>query len=90
MQLNILSPMIMRPIFRMFVAALAVSLVTTMPTTAQNVSTTGQIRGRVLDQAGQPVANVAVTARSTETGFQRDAQTDASGLYTIRLLTPGL
>ncbi len=33
---------------------------------------------------------MVVTARNQETGFQREAQTDENGLYTVRLLPPGL
>jgi hypothetical protein len=56
---------------------------------AQNATTTGQIRGRVTDQAGAPVASASVIARNTETGAERGAITDKDGVYVIRLLQVG-
>ncbi len=56
---------------------------------AQDVSATGQVRGRIHDEGGQPMGGVAVTARNVETGFARSGQTTADGLYTVRLLPPG-
>jgi hypothetical protein len=56
---------------------------------AQNATTTGQIRGRVTDPAGAPVASASVIARNTETGTERGALTDKDGVYVIRLLQVG-
>jgi len=70
-------------------AVLALVLLTVGGLTAQNVSTTGQIRGRVTDPAGAPLAGVAVIARNTETGLERTGVSDAEGTYTIRLLPSG-
>jgi hypothetical protein len=64
-------------------------LVSAADLSAQNAATTGQIRGRVTDLAGAPIATAAVTARNTETGLQRIVQTEANGNYTIHLLPPG-
>lgn len=70
-------------------AMLALALLTFTGVGAQNVSTTGQIRGRVVDAAGAPVAGAAVIARNTETGLERSGVSDAEGIYTIRLLPSG-
>ena len=56
---------------------------------AQNVATSGQIRGRVTDPSGQGVVGASVVARNTQTGLQRQALSEADGTYTIRLLPPG-
>lgn len=56
----------------------------------QDVTTTGQIRGRVIDDAGEPVPNVTVQARNVATGLEREARTTAEGLYHIPLLPPGV
>jgi outer membrane receptor for ferrienterochelin and colicin len=52
-------------------------------------TTTGMIRGRVVNEQGQPVGSVAITARNSETGLTRNALSDADGLFVIRLLPPG-
>lgn len=44
-------------------------------------SSTASISGVVTDPAQAVVANAAVTARNTETGFTRTAQTDSEGRY---------
>ena len=38
---------------------------------AQNVFTTGMIRGSVVDDLGNPASGAVVTARNAGTGFQR-------------------
>jgi outer membrane receptor for ferrienterochelin and colicin len=56
---------------------------------AQGV-TTGSVAGQVTDQAnGAPVASATVTAVNLQTGFQRQTNTAANGLFTIPLLPPG-
>lgn len=57
---------------------------------AQGETTTGQIRGRVLDQAGEPIPGVSVIATNTQTGLERGAVTSENGLYVVRLLPPGI
>lgn len=57
---------------------------------AQDVTTTGQVRGRVQDQTGQPVPDVMVQARNEATGLTRQARSGPDGLYTISLLPPGI
>src|SRR3954465_13380326 len=56
---------------------------------AQNATTTGQIRGRGTDPAGQPIASASIIARNVETGTERGAVTDKDGIYVIRLLQVG-
>lgn len=69
--------------------ALLIALGGPLEARAQNSSTTGQIRGRVLNETGQAVSGVVVTARNVNTGLTRSALTSEDGLYTIRLLPPG-
>ncbi len=71
-----------------FGIALAV-LVFAGDASAQNATTTGQIRGRVSDPSGAPVASAGIIARNTQTGLERSALTDNQGTYSIRLLPPG-
>lgn len=56
---------------------------------AQNATTTGQIRGRVVNEGGQAIAGASVVARNTETGLERGAVTGSDGSYTLRLLPSG-
>lgn len=56
---------------------------------AQNAATTGQIRGRVTNPAGEPVATATVTARNTQTGLERTTTTNENGAYVVHLLPPG-
>ena len=57
--------------------------------TAQNATTTGQIRGTVTDPAGAPIVGANIVARNTATGQERGVLTERGGVYTIRLLPPG-
>ncbi|HEX2642827.1 MAG TPA: TonB-dependent receptor, partial [Thermoanaerobaculia bacterium] len=43
----------------------------------------GALRGRIRDDAGNPVAGAEVTVVNEATGFTRTAQTDAGGTYAI-------
>lgn len=56
---------------------------------AQASTTTGNIRGRVIDEAGNPLPAATVVATNEETGFQRGTQTDDDGVYVVRFLPPG-
>jgi len=49
---------------------------------------TGQISGTVTDSTGALVSGAKVTIKSVNTGFTREAVTNASGLYTIPSLRP--
>ena len=73
------------------VAALAVGLLATVASSgiAQSSTTTGNIRGRVTDEAGNPLPAATVVATNEETGFQRGTQTDDAGVYVVRFLPPG-
>jgi len=56
---------------------------------AQATATTGQIEGTVADESGAALPGVSVTARNVETGFERTATSDATGLYRLNLLPLG-
>lgn len=67
----------------------ALLLLLALPAAAQNVTTTGDIRGRTLDDAGNPIPGVLVRARNTDTGLERTAVTSDNGIFVVRLLPPG-
>lgn len=69
--------------------AVALSAVLAAPAVAQNVQTTGDIRGRTLDAAENPLPGVLVRARNTETGLERTAVTSENGIFVLRLLPSG-
>ncbi len=50
---------------------------------------TGSITGGVKDPSGSNVPNASVTITNVANGFAFKAQTDASGIYTVRNLPPG-
>lgn len=56
---------------------------------AQSQATTGNIEGRVLDPNEAAVPNAQVTATNQATGFEKSANTDGEGNYSIILLPPG-
>ena len=58
------------------------------PLAAQGISTAG-LRGRVVDQAGEPVEAALVTLEHTETGATNTAITTPDGRYSLRGLRPG-
>jgi|GEM_PF-856161 len=70
-------------------ALVALLALAAVPAFAQNVQTTGNIRGRTLDAAGEAVPGVLVLARNVETGLERSAVTAENGVYVLRLLPPG-
>ncbi|MEX2662219.1 MAG: TonB-dependent receptor [Vicinamibacterales bacterium] len=51
--------------------------------------TTGNISGRIVDAQGSAVPGVTVTARNTQTGFERSDVSDAEGLYRLTALPVG-
>jgi hypothetical protein len=71
-----------------FALAFALVLGAAAEAAAQNV-TSGNIRGRITNDQGNPVGSASVTARNVETGLERGALTDADGNYIVRLLPPG-
>ena len=88
-----LTPTMVKSMRFRIAAILAVTLCAvfsfTAGVSAQNVSTTGQIRGRITQADGSAVPSVVINARNSETGLQRTAVSDENGLYTVRLLPPG-
>lgn len=83
-----LKPILQRSVLALGLAVLALFAAPRAPLAAQNVQTTGSIRGRVVDAAGDGIPGVLIRARSTETGLERTAITADNGLYVIRLLPP--
>ncbi len=71
---------------RLGVALLVVAFATA-PGFAQG--TNGTLTGKVTDEQGLSLPGVSVTATNQDTGFQRSAQSDASGVYTINGLPVG-
>lgn len=55
----------------------------------QSQSTTGNIEGRVTDQNGAVVPNVAVSVTNQDTGFGKTTVSDGDGNYIFVLLPPG-
>ena len=51
--------------------------------------TNGTLTGKVTDEQGLALPGVSVTATNQDTGLQRSAQSDASGVYTINGLPFG-
>jgi hypothetical protein len=51
--------------------------------------TTGALRGRVLDENGEPVAGAQVTIRSQAQGFVRNTTTNDQGEFTLQVLPTG-
>ena len=72
-------------------AAMALGLLVVLASSAgaQASTTTGNIRGRVVDEAGNPLPAATVLATNEETGFQRGTQTGDDGVYVVRFLPPG-
>ena len=74
-------------IVRILLASIGAGILTTATAEAQAV--TGEITGRVLDQAGLGVPGAIVTATNQETALVRSATTGAEGDYTVTQLPPG-
>jgi hypothetical protein len=53
-------------------------------------TTTGDIRGRILEKSGVPVPGVTVIATGQDMGLTRSDVSLADGSYALRLLPPGL
>lgn len=70
---------------------LALALLASAPSLAlaQATATTGQIEGTVADESGAALPGVSITARNVDTGFERTATSDATGLYRLNLLPLG-
>jgi hypothetical protein len=71
-----------------YVAGCALTILLCMtPGVAQTV--TGAVTGAVTDASGAVIPNAHVTALNTGTGVKTEAQTNGSGVYTIRFLPIG-
>ncbi len=53
-------------------------------------TTTADLRGLVTDEAGAALPGATISATNQDTGFSRQATSDAGGSFVIRLLSPGL
>jgi hypothetical protein len=83
--------MMMRNIFGAVLLGLGALLAAPLAAGAQGVTTTGEVRGQILDQSTRaPMQGVHVSAVNTETGFERSALTTDAGNYALRLLPPGV
>lgn len=56
---------------------------------AQAQATTGVVRGQVRDSEGRPIPNATITLRHRETNTQRNAVTNAEGVFVASLLRVG-
>jgi hypothetical protein len=68
----------------------ALGALSTPAALAGQAATTGIIQGRVVDDSGQPIGDALVQAVNTETGLARSGLSATSGVYSIRLLPPGV
>src|SRR4051812_14341378 len=73
---------------KIFLIAITLSLFA-LTAFSQSQSTTGNIEGRVVDQAGAVVPGVAVSATNQDNGFGKTVMTDNDGNYIFVLLPPG-
>src|SRR5215469_12127880 len=51
--------------------------------------TTAGLNGSIADATGAVIPNAKVVVTNAGTGIQREASSDAAGLYDVRLLQPG-
>ncbi len=71
--------------------AVAATLLSTglAPRMLHGQSAAATIDGLVTNETGRPIANAAVTARNSATGFEAQARADAAGRFTMRQLPLG-
>src|SRR5210317_458583 len=69
-------------------AALA-SLLVTLPVAGFAQETTSNIRGKVLDPAGNPVADATIVVQDTRSGATRTATSGSDGTFFATRLLPG-
>jgi len=79
-------PWLWRNIARAWVAALLIVMV---PVAGFAQETTSNIRGKVVDETGAPVAGETVTVEDLRSGVSRTLTTDGSGLFLATRLLPG-
>ena len=51
-------------------------------------TTTADLRGLVDDKAGSPLPGASITVTNEDSGFSRQATSDAGGSFVVRLLPP--
>src|SRR6476661_9800902 len=74
---------------RKIVTLLSNLLLLSVMASAQSQSTTGNIEGRMTDQNGAVVPNIAVSVTNQDTGFGKTSVSDGDGNYLFVLLPPG-
>src|ERR1700682_2898583 len=72
-----------------FLTALCAVLISTTAFAQSDVST-ASVRGTVSDESGALIGNAEVKVTSAERGVERTVTTDASGVYLVPFLTPGV
>ena len=77
------------PLTRYVLLAAFFTLVSWLPSPAQNVVLSGAIGGRVTDASGAVVPGVSVAVRNLATGLEQSATTNHNGLYRFMGLMPG-
>ncbi len=78
----------MKRLTLVFVALFALAMTAAAPSAAAQ-AITGEITGRVLDQAGLAVPGATITATNADTGLVRTTVTAAEGDYSLTQLPPG-
>src|ERR1035438_4710602 len=68
--------------------ALSLLLLLTIASSAQTPGT-GAIQGTVFDPSGRTVTDALISVQNEATHASRSVATDASGVFTVPLLTPG-
>jgi hypothetical protein len=79
----------MRNIYRYAIHIAALLCLLTVSITATAQDTTSAIRGRVLDNQGNPSANAAIVVKDSRTGMTRRFQTNDSGAFLATNLPVG-
>ena len=72
---------------RLLIALALLAFAAGAPAAAQQTS--GNISGRVLDPQGSAIPGATVTAKNPDTGFTRNAVSDAEGVYRLSALPVG-
>jgi outer membrane receptor protein involved in Fe transport len=75
---------------RRLATLIALFLLTLIAFTAAAQSTTATIRGKVMNERGNSIANAEINAVLTATGFVHTVTSRSDGSYTLGGLTPGL
>ncbi len=71
-------------------ATIAVAAFALMPNRARAQGvTTGAVRGKVIDEAGLPIAGVTLTLVNTQTGLSTTATSRGDGVFDIENVNPG-